>query len=132
MADAHARLTGTPGNATAFPMLSGCIEAGYVVSPRFDGNLDFWVNSQHPGIAVAVFGLATQPLYLGSQAPGPFSPVLPCVLIPRPDLIVLLPSLAAETLVVPPVARPLMLYSQSVRLDSGVLATSRAFQIYEY
>jgi hypothetical protein len=129
---ASLQILATPGNAEIYPLLQGCYGGGYVVVPRFDGNLDYWVNTMHSGIAVAVFGLDTQPLFLGAQSPGPFSPLLPCVLLPRPDFVAVLPSLAPQTLVIPPAARPVALYSQAVLIDSSGLWTSLAHRIYAY
>ncbi|HEX5051625.1 MAG TPA: hypothetical protein VFZ65_07640 [Planctomycetota bacterium] len=125
-------LIGTPAQTPSVGLLPGCNGGGYSVAARFDGNLDYWVSVMHPGVAVAVFGLVSQPLYLGSQSPGPFSPVLPCVLLPRPDFVAVLPTLAPQTLVIPPAARPIEFYSQSVQIDAAGLSTSTAYLTYAY
>ena len=117
-----------PGQTYSFPGVSGCSGASYVPSPRFDGNLDYRINNVFAGSSVAVFSLAEQPMYLGSASfPGGLT--LPCVLMPRPDFVAFLPTAAPQTLVIPPAARPLQIYTQAVSVSSGALLTSNAFRI---
>ena len=66
---------------------------------------------------VAVLGLGTQPTLL---PPSPLSPV-PCLLLPSPDLVLLMPPSGFD-LPIPPAVRPLNLYVQGVELG---LATSQ-------
>jgi hypothetical protein len=123
----NARRGDTPVNV----LQSGC-GLQYAVVPRFDGNLGVFVPNSIAGSSVAVFGLTTAPLLLGILSGGPSSPSLPCLLLPRPDLVLFLPTTAATVLVVPPAARPISLYSQLVRFGGPVLTTSDAFQIIAF
>lgn len=130
------QIAGRPGNTLVSPMLLGC-SSTYSVVPRFDGNLEFWANATTAAFSVAVFGLATQPLLLGSLPQFPGGPLMPCILMPRPDFFVLLPNLAPQLLVVPAAARPITLYSQLVDVQpllypTAAFATSTTFQILAY
>lgn len=74
-----------------------------------------------PGLAtLAVIGLAQQPLLL----PG----VQFCLLLPRPDLVVVLGQSGLD-LSIPAAARPLILHVQGVALLPSTLLTTRAFRI---
>lgn len=126
VAGLHVRIL--PGETESTLLFPGC-GLDYVVSPRLDGNVDFAVGNVQAGINLAVFGLSTQPLLLGSQVLTPGGPAMPCVLLPQPDLIVFLPAPTAETLVIPPAARPFVLFSQGVRIDGSGFTTSPAYQI---
>ncbi len=126
VAGLHVRVL--PGATESTLLFPGC-GLDYVVTPRLDGNVDFAVGNVQAGINLAVFGLSTQPLLLGSQVLNPGGPAMPCVLLPQPDLIVFLPSPTAETLVIPPAARPFGLFSQGVRIDSSGFTTSPAYQL---
>ncbi|MCB9879211.1 MAG: hypothetical protein H6835_16570 [Planctomycetes bacterium] len=118
-----------PGDTLTSVVQSGCAGDGFVTLPRFDGNLDYEARPGFDGTSVAVFGLTTQPLFLGAQVAYPGGPLQACLLVPRPDLLVFLPTLDTHTLVVPPAARPIELYVQAVRFGGPVLATSSAFQL---
>jgi hypothetical protein len=121
---ANVGITMRPATTLAGPLAPGCSTAGYYVRPRFDGDLEFGIDNVHAGSAVAVFGLATQPLFLGSLAAAPGAPLLPCVVLPRPDLLVFLPTVQPIVLAIPPAARPLSLYSQAVHLTPTPQPTS--------
>jgi len=77
-----------------------------------------------PALAVLVLGLAMEPVLL------PGSASLPCVLVPRLDVLsLLLPQQSfAFHLALPPSVRPLDLHAQVVAIDEiGSLATSDAY-----
>lgn len=124
-------LRGTPGATSIQPLLDGCTGIGLNVMPRFDGNLDFAISLPAAPPSVAVFGLATQPLFLGT-AQQPLGPLLPCVLMPRPDLVVFLPTAALQTLPIPAAARPLVLYAQGVVIGPSSFTTTQATTVFAY
>lgn len=129
-AEVHLQLV--TGETAISPLASGCQTGFYWLQPRFDGGLDFGTVPGAAGSVFSVFGLATQPLYLGNYA-SPGSPVvLPCSLLPTPDLVTFLPTSATQVLVVPPAARPITMFSQAVRIVAGGLVTSDATYIQAY
>lgn len=120
-----------PAETAVHVLFDGC-GAAYSVAAGFDGNVEFGVGNVQVGVNLAVFGLSTQPLLLGSQAAYPGGPLLPCVLLPQPDLVLFLPTSAPQTLVIPPAARPVVLYSQCVQFGLPGFATSATFVIAAY
>lgn len=124
-------LHGTPGATSIQPLLYGCTGIALNVMTRFDGNLDFAISLPAAPPSVAVFGLATQPLFLGTEQ-QPFGALLPCVLMPRPDLVVFLPTAAVQTLPIPAVARPLVLYAQGVVIGPSSFTTTQATTVFAY
>jgi hypothetical protein len=129
-------VSGRPANTLVSPMLSGCSDV-YSVAPRFDGNLEFWIYANTAAASLAVFGLATQPQLLGSVPLSAGGPLMPCLLMPRPDFIVYLPTLQPQLLVIPPAARPIVLYSQCVYVlpvahPAALFSTSATWQINAY
>ena len=77
--------------------------------------------SQPPPLAVAVFGLAAAPALLPHA-----SVTLPCLLLPTPDLVVVLPP-GGLLLPLPPAVRPVTLWAQGVLIDAAGLGTSNGF-----
>lgn len=72
---------------------------------------------------VAVLGLSAQPTFLPSGGAP-----LPCLLVPNPDLVVLLPSQGGFNLPIPPAARPINVFAQGVSL----LATNELWSTNAY
>ncbi len=120
------RVTGRPANTLINRLQPGCTDA-YILRPRFDGDLEYDVSNYLAGAAVAVFGLTTQPLLLGTVQ-YPAGPPLPCLLLPRVDFVSLLSYSGPELLVIPPAARPITFYSQAVYFG-GPLATTSGYGI---
>ena len=116
-------IVGRPANTAALSMFPGCSSEVVVYEPRFDGGLDYAIVSQSFNAAVIVFGLAPQPLLLGSQ----FS--LPCLLLPSPDAVLLLPPQSLQTLAIPSSVRPLQLWAQLVEVSLFGLRTGDAMRI---
>ena len=116
-------IVGRPANTDVLPVFPGCSSEVVVYEPRFDGGLDYAIVTQSFGPAVMVFGLAPQPLLLGSQ----FS--LPCLLLPSPDAVLLLPPQSTQTLVIPPSVRPLQFWGQLVEVSPIGLRTNDAVRI---
>ena len=130
VAGLHIRIV--PGSTAVSVTSSGCGAPAYFVGTRFDGDLYYAVSNVYAGSTVAVFGLATQPLFLGAAPAFPSGPLLPCVLLPTPDLLVFLPTAQAQTLVIPPAARPIAFHSQGVLFGGPVLQTSSAYAIQAF
>lgn len=116
-------IVGRPANTAVLSMFPGCSNEVVVYEPRFDGGLDYAFVSQSFNPAVIVFGLAPQPLLLGSQ----FS--LPCLLLPSPDAVLLLPVQSQQTLPIPPSVRPLQFWAQLVEVSLFGLRTGDAMRI---
>jgi hypothetical protein len=121
--EASVSMVGRPANTSVLPVLSGCSSDVLVYEPRFDGGLDYAIVTPSFGLAVMVFGLAPQPLLLGS----PFS--LPCLLLPSPDAVLLLPVQSQQTLPIPPSVRPLQFWAQMVQVTPVGLLTGDAVRI---
>lgn len=115
------------------PLASGCTTAPYFLTPRFDGGVDYGTSNVLAGSMFAVFGLQTQPVYLGNYA-WPNSPVvLPCSLVPTPDLVTFLsPTSFMNSLPIPAAVRPISLFSQGVWLAPGAITTTDTSWIAAY
>jgi hypothetical protein len=126
-------MTLRPAETLVQPIASGCATAPYFVTPRFDGGVDYGTSNVLGGSMFAVFGLQTQPVYLGNYA-WPNSPVvLPCSLVPSPDLVTFLsPTSFVQTLPIPAAVRPITLFSQGVWLAPGAITTTETSWIAAY
>jgi len=120
---AQLQVVATPRATTVLPAISQCAPINYAVIARFDGNLDFDVDSPSQPIGV-VFGLSVQPVLLGSMAIGP------CIGLPQPDIVLLFFGYSAGTLTIPPAARPLQLWSQAIAPFGPTIGTSAAYAIF--
>lgn len=86
-------------------------------TPRFDGGIDLWSFGSDP--ILVVMGLGLQPVLL------PPNGVLPCLLLPSVDLLLLLPVTNQVTLPLPPAVRPVTFWAQAVKLaPQGLLVTN--------
>jgi hypothetical protein len=112
---------------TVAPSLAGCGLGELEVRPAWDvdGVAVRVAKTQWPGhLQVAVFGLGTSLVPLG---PSPAStPLAPCLLLPSPDLLVLLPPAAPFLLPIPPAARPIAIHAQAVLLTPFGFETTNA------
>jgi hypothetical protein len=126
-------MTLRPAETLVQVIASGCATAPYYVTPRFDGGVDYGTSNVLAGSMFAVFGLQTQPVYLGNYA-WPNSPVvLPCSLVPSPDLVTFLsPTSFEQTLPIPAAVRPITLFSQGVWLAPGAITTTETSVISAY
>lgn len=90
------------------------------LAPTFAGNLRIRTLDLLPWPApqVVVFGLGLQPILL------PSSTLLPCLLLPSPDLVLFLPPAQALDLPIPAAVRPVLLWTQGVVLDPTGLQTT--------
>lgn len=116
----------TPATATVTSAGGQCTLFDFGTTPRFDGGVDVQAYSGSASIPAAiVLGLGIQPQILGTLAGGP------CLLLPRPDALVLLPQgFGTTTIPVPQAVRPLRLYTQAVMPAGPVIATSQAYSVY--
>jgi len=122
-----------PADTYVDTLFGGCATAPFWVMPRFDGSLEYGTDNVFAGSMFAVFGLQTQPVYLGNYAWPNSSVVLPCVLIPTADLVTYLsPTSFQHVLQIPAAARPITLYSQGVWLAPGALTATDASRIVAY
>lgn len=112
------RLRIVPRDTFVAQWVSGCGGIDLQTAPRFDGGLEsvYVPSLVEPG--VLVFGLASQPLSLGSI--GGF----PCFLLPRPDVVVLAAPFTSQVLPIPAAVRPLNVFVQAVAFSYGSLAVS--------
>lgn len=104
------------------PFVNGCsYESSLTATPSFLGQgIDFQLLTGVPqDLHVLVLGLDAAPLAL------PPIGGLPCILLPRPDLLIPLPPWAyVEHVSIPPAVRPLQLFAQAARFSSaGILLT---------
>ena len=122
-----------PADTLVNQLASGCTTAPFQVTPRFDGGLEYGTNNVLAGSMFAVFGLQTQPIYLGNYAWPNSSIVMPCSLVPSPDLVTFLsPTSYTHVLPIPAAVRPITLYSQAVWLAPGAITTTDASLITAY
>ncbi|MFO1078373.1 MAG: hypothetical protein U1E73_11685 [Planctomycetota bacterium] len=129
------QVTGTAGAATSLviscrpadgqvvPIAFGCSGSYYEAVPTFSGDVQVMVGTTFIDPAVAVFGFGVSPLLLPSQ------PFQVCLLMPRPDVLLMLMPWQPVTLPIPPAARPFVFYTQTVGLGSELLMTSTAYQV---
>jgi hypothetical protein len=107
------------------PALLGCDPVRYhMAAPTFSGNLQMQVGFDitNPVPLVFVIGLSAQPIVLGTMPP------MPCLLLPAPDLLVLLPpSPPTFLLPLPAALRPVAFFTQAVALDQLGLLTTNGF-----
>ena len=112
------------------PAVSGCTSDWFFVEPSFESTgVDLGVQTMLPGdLAVGVVGLGLQPVAGVFVYPG-------CVLLPSPDLLVVLPQGAVVNLPLPASVRPQTLWAQAVVLQgSGIgvwfgLTTTQGYRI---
>lgn len=114
---AHIRLRLVPDNRLVIgTFVSGCtFESALTATPSFVGTgVDFRVQSSRPqDLHVLALGLAAAPLAL------PPLEGLPCILLPRLDVLIPMPLLAQiEHVSIPPAVHPLLLFAQAARLDA--------------
>jgi hypothetical protein len=114
-----------PANdVTTSPAVIGCSNFAPLVQASFLGS-GIRIANLIPTATIKVFvlGLDTQPLLLPPAGP------LPCLLLPRPDLLVFLPAFAGFEQPLPASARPLTLWVQGVELDLGALRTGGGVRV---
>lgn len=102
----------------------GCLGIGIDVAPSFlNRGISVRRNVGSSSPRVYVFGLQTQPFLL------PTVSVLPCLVLPRPDVVVVIPSFGDFALALPAAVRPATLWVQPVELQGGALYTGWAAQV---
>ena len=101
----------------------GCTGVFYEPQPTFAGDLLLSTSNAWPDPSLAVIGLSYAPVVF------PSFPQTFCLLVPSPDLLILLPASGTETLVVPPAARPITLWTQAIPLDGGPLTMTSSFRV---
>jgi hypothetical protein len=116
----HYAIRVVPDNGITLALLGGGC-GGALVAPQ--------QSFQHEGLeffgpmtpAILVLGLAGQP------QPLPGAASLPCLLVPRPDLLTVVVPFEPFVLDLPPAVRPLIVWGQTVSLQPGGLAASTAW-----
>lgn len=102
---------------------TGCAGVFYEPLPMFSGDLQLSTSFAFPYQSLAVIGSSFAPVVFPAPA------VTFCLLVPSPDLLILLPASGAATLVVPPAARPITLWTQAIPLDGGPLTTTSSYRV---
>lgn len=120
------RLRIVPRDTLVAPWGNGCGGIGLALAPRFDGGLESVYQPTSLELGVRVYGLAAQPLPLGAIQG------FPCLLLPRPDLVVLAAPWSQEVLPIPAAARPLTLFVQAVALAPEGLAVSPSSLVFAF
>lgn len=120
------RLRIVPRDTLVAPWGNGCGGIGLALAPRFDGGLESVYQPTLLELGVRVYGLAAQPLPLGAIQG------FPCLLLPRPDLVVLAAPWSQEVLPIPAAARPLTLFVQAVALAPEGLAVSPSSLVFAW
>jgi hypothetical protein len=107
------------------PLIGGCGSGSIDVGDSL-ANYGVHVGGWSVDLPLAVLGLGTQPTLL---PPSPLSPV-PCLLLPSPDLVLLLPPTGFD-LPIPPSVRPINLYVQGVglELNTAQLSTLQGYLV---
>lgn len=116
---------------TITQQIQGCSGDFLSVEPSFQGaGIEFFAQPIVTGdLVVGVIGLGVQPVVTSLLYPG-------CVLLPTPDLLVVMPGLVRSQLPLPASVRPLDLFLQAVVLPlssqsawSGALVTTPGYRI---
>lgn len=108
-----------------YPAAIGCIGTGPSIRESFLNTgitIRNDIGSSYP--RVFVFGLASQPVLLPTVSP------VPCLLVPRPDVVMVIPTFSSVELGMPAAVRPATVWIQNVELHGSDLYTgygSRAF-----
>lgn len=106
------------------PAVVGCISQGPNVAPSF---LDrgITVREVTGGVIprVFVFGLQAQPVLL------PSATSFPCLLLTRPDVVLLAPSFASFAIALPASVRPATIWIQGVELHAGAVLTNSGVRV---
>jgi hypothetical protein len=119
---------------TITQQILGCTADFLSVAPSFQGaGLEFYVQPMMTGdLSVGVLGLGVQPVVTSVVYPG-------CILLPTPDVLVLMPSLVRSQLPLPANVRPLDMFLQAVVLPmsssaawSGSLVTTPGYRIQAF
>ena len=124
----YVRIRVTPTWSTMIaPLASGCSGDELAVSRLFASPDVIRIDappSSFASLTVLVMGLDLGPAVL----PGVSLNGLPCLLLPRPDLLVLLPYLGQFQFTIPPAARPIDIHVQGVEpvVGAGLLTTQAA------
>ncbi|MEZ6038715.1 MAG: hypothetical protein R3F29_14630 [Planctomycetota bacterium] len=106
------------------PALPGCESQQLTLLQSFTGRGLNWYATALSNPVVGVIGLDLQPVFLSPVFPTP------CLLLPSPDLLVLLPpNPQFFHLSLPPAIRPVTFWTQGVSLTPLGLGTTNAFQI---
>lgn len=121
--EASVELVGRPTATQVTSMLPGCASPIVVYEPRFDGDLEFELVMPTLDPLVMVFGLGMQAQLLGSF--GSY----PCLLLPPPDAVLLLPPQSRQSLSIPPAVRPIQVFAQPVEVTLFGLRTGEAVRI---
>jgi hypothetical protein len=124
MVDASARVTARPGSGVFSSMILGGCGAHFDVVPTWGGDIVYGSPFPSPFPKVAVLGLQVQPLLMPAQVG------FPCLLLPSPDLLVLLSASTAQSLAIPAAVRPITIWAQAVEVDPLGLLTSGAYQVF--
>lgn len=121
-------------NLTITTQIQGCTADFLSVEPSFQGTgLEFFVQPMFAGdLSVGVIGLGVQPVVTSLVYPG-------CVLMPTPDLLVVMPGLLGSQLPLPASVRPLDLFLQAVVLPLsssaawfGSLVTTAGYRVQAF
>jgi hypothetical protein len=124
------QLTLTPANQMGiFPATNGCRDNTSTLDEAWDQNgivFDHQALSPAPLLTVAVLGLSLQIVQLPNA-----SVLLPCLLLPSPDLVVLMPP-GGLALPLPPAVRPITNWAQCVLLEPTGITTSNGFAVAAY
>ncbi|HEX5054814.1 MAG TPA: hypothetical protein VFZ65_23760 [Planctomycetota bacterium] len=107
------------------PAAAGCANQAATLRAAWDLDsmlLDVDTSVATP-LVVGVFGLSPAPVVLPNA-----SLPLPCLLVPSPDLLVVVTP-GGFTLHVPPAARPVSIWAQGVQVTAAGLATTNGFLV---
>lgn len=115
-----------PRDIQVMPWITACGPELLSLLPRLDGGLQCVHSPLFTDPAVLVLGLEAQPLFLGS-AMG-----LPCLLLPRPDLVTLIAPWTPFVLPIPAAVRPVQVYAQTVSLGVFGLTVSTGYRVHAY
>jgi hypothetical protein len=100
----------------------GCGGSTFVPLPTFDGNVEFAGAPMLNAPVVGVLGFGIQPLLLGQT-------VVPCVLFPSPDALLVFLTWGSTPLTIPAALRPFEFWAQGVAFDVAQLTVSDAFRV---
>jgi hypothetical protein len=103
----------------------GCGGSTFGALPTFDGNVEFAGAPMLQSLVVGVLGFGIQPLLVGQN-------VLPCVLFPSPDALLVFSTWGSVPLTIPAGLRPFECWAQGVMVDATQITTSDAFRVIAF
>jgi hypothetical protein len=121
-AQGHLQVHWVPADSVSLAA-PGCAGVFYEPQPMFSGDLQLSTVNGWPDSSLAVIGLSYAPVLF------PAFPQTFCLLVPSPDLLILLPPIGVVTLVVPPAARPITLWTQAIPLNPGPPTTTNGYRV---